>query len=140
MHMNLNDKYRKIPFNAFQKGKFLGIYIIRWIEAFMFLFLTGFLIWLTPFVVKIKIICSIVIGTALFALALHGIKNRSITEICADIIADSKNKRKYSLGSVSDDRKRNFYDEDQFGNESNFEKGIKFIKKTAREFDEKYGK
>lgn len=133
------NKYRRIPFNAFLKGKVLGIDIIRWIEAFIFLFIVGFIIWITPFVLKIKVICFIVIGTSVFVLALHGIKNRSITEIFIDIMSETRNKKKYSLGSVSDDRKRNIYDEAQFGNESNFEKAINFIRKTIRNLDEKYG-
>lgn len=134
-----NNRYRRIPFNAFQKGKILGIDIIRWIEAFIFLIIIGLIIWITPFVIKIKVICLIVIGASIFALSLHGIKNRSITEIFIDIVVDKKNKRKYSLGSVSDERKRNVYDEAQFANESNFEKAIRLIRKGIRELDEKYG-
>lgn len=133
------NKYRRIPFNAFQKGKVLGIDIIRWVEAFIFISIIGFILWLTPFVIKIKVITFIVIGTSIFALSLHGVKNRSITEIFIDIVVNKKNKKKYSLGSVSDERKRNIYNESKFANESNFERAINAIRTTISRFDEKYG-
>ena len=134
---NDDNKYRYIPMNAIKKGRILKIPWKRWVEAVGFITITGILIWSSPFVPKIKTISIVVICTAIFAICIRGIKNRSITEIIRDIVTDNRTRKKYRLGSVTDERRKN-YSEATFGNESLFERSIKTIKRCIREFDQKY--
>lgn len=136
-----NDYFRFIPAPVFSKGKILGIQYINWIEAVAFSALLGRGIFATDLVIKIKVICCCVLCTSMFALCLHGIKNRSILTFIYDIMKDNSRHIKYSLGSVNNERRRKKPTaEGQFGNMSLFERVMFSIKRKAKAIDDRYDK
>ena len=136
-----NDFYRFIPQNVLTKGKLFNIDYINWIEAVIFTGLIGKAIFMTDLVLKIKIICCCVICLCSFALFLRGIKNRSVLTFFYDMIKYKSSQVRYSLGSVSNERKRKKANiETNFGGTSYFERIVARCKAKFKEFDSKYGK
>lgn len=130
-------RYRYVPPNVIKKWHFLNLPILRWIEAAIYIFVIKTIIWNTPFVLKIKIICFVVLSAVVLAISLHGIKNRALSEVIVDIIKDNKFMGKYSLASVNDSKKKTS-SKITFDNESNFDKIMRIVKRRFKEFDEKY--
>ena len=136
--MSNEDNTIIIPPNVIKKGTFLGIGIQNWIEAILMTVSTGLIIWSTNFVIKIKIISITVICTSLFILFIRGLKNRSVFQLLYDIIKEKKQQKKYSLGSVNNDRKYHQAQSNKFGGESLFERFLNNIKSKIKNFDAKY--
>lgn len=139
--MDINERYRKVPLNVMTDGKFLNIDWIRWVETLIACGLIIFIIWSTTFVIRIKVICISVICPVFIFLFLHGIKNRSVTQVIRDIIFETSHRKKYSLGSVANGAKRyKSKQQNQFGSLSVFEKLTFNVKSKFKQFDDRYGK
>lgn len=137
MNEALPQNAKFIPENVIKKGKILNIDWIRWGEAALFTCLMAVLIWSTELTVKVKLIVVVVLGISIAAFFLHGIKNRSVTQVIADMIKDKKCRRKYSLASP--DKKGRKEEKESFGNQSLFQRVIKAIKYYIWALDQKYG-
>ena len=132
--------YKYIPHNILKNYTFFSIPIIRWIDACIFSLIVALLVLLTPFVIKIKIISITVIDISITTLCLHGVKNRSITELFIDILHDKKQYGKYSLQNISTIKRKKMKQQVNYDNESAYERLIRNIKTGFKEFDEKYDK
>ena len=135
-----HEFYRFIPQNVLTKGKFLNIEYINWIEAIAFTGLIGKGIFMTNLVMRIKIICCCVLCLCSFALFLRGIKNRSVLTFFFDMIKYKSSQVRYSLGSVSNERKKKRTNiETNFGGTSFYERCVARCKSKFKDFDAKYG-
>ena len=137
MNETLPKNAKFIPENVIKKGKILNIDWIRWAEAVLFISLTGGFMWSSGFTVKVKMIVLVVLGTSIAAFFLHGIKNRSVTQVITDMIKDKKCRKKYSLASP--DIKKKSEGDESFGKQSLYQRMIKTLKYYIIKFDQRYG-
>lgn len=135
---NLDPYVKEIPPNIFSTGTLFGIPVRRWIEGLLFAVIIGALCYISPFVLRIKIILIAVLCTSVFTFSLMGIKNRSITEFFYDLLLFSRSKKRYHLASATDNRKENTAIV-KFGTESKAELAFRIVRQKAKEFDDKYG-
>lgn len=128
-----------IPQNALTKGKLFHIDWIRWVESGIYCLLVSYAIIMTNFVDKIKLIsiCVLCISGTIFF--LHGIKNRSVTQVLFEVIRSRRLRKHYRLGSVNDGRKAVAAIQNNFGGESYWDKFTRRIRYRFDEFDKKYG-
>lgn len=132
MSEGLRDAYEIIP-NVYETGTLFGIRKRNWIEAFSFGGIAVGLIQLIPFTDLVNGIVSVSVFSAIFAINLRGILNRSITEIISAELRFKKNKRILHLRGPEYVKKKQDFSM-YGGDESNGQVIIKKFKRRVGEF------
>ena len=103
-----------IPDNYMEAGRIFGFRKRNMIEAGVVSLLILRIVFWIPFVMKVKLIVSIVLIVAIGGLFIGGVHNRSVTEWLQDYIRYKRNGKKYHmrLPGVASKDNINLYDDE----------------------------
>ncbi len=124
--------------NVINQNDIIGIPRRRWIEAIVFTFLFIMIISLIPFTSVVKNVILLVFGGGLLFLCLHGIKERSITEILISEIKFQKKKRILHLAGPEFKRQKGVAAGGQNSDMSDAERLMLYVKEKINDFTDKY--
>ena len=125
-----------VPLNAIHVNEFLGIKWTRWLEAGIFAVLTFFIISLIPFVMRVRVIVTVVFELVVIFGSLHGIHGRTISSFVYLHFLNKFKRVEYHLGSIYDDRKA--ADAAKFAGMSTLERIMERIRQVDRMLEERY--
>lgn len=124
--------------NVMNQNEVIGIPKRRWIEGIVFTFLFFMIISLIPFTSVVKNVILLVFGGGLFFLCIHGIKDRSITEIFISEIKFQKRKRILHLVGPEFKRQKGVAAGGQNSEMSDAERLSLYVKEKINDFTDKY--
>ena len=93
------------PDNVLNSKRILGFRKRNIVEGIIFALIVGFIIYLIPFVPRVKIIFWAILCGAAFFGGLLGIANQTVTEYIYNFIKLKKNGRKYHFRQIQDNGK-----------------------------------
>jgi hypothetical protein len=99
--MSEKRKVLIIPKNIVSNKRILGFRLRNIIEGIVLFVFTALIISLIPFVPRIKIIFTVVVGFTVFLLSCLGIKDKSPSELIIDTIKYISSPKSWSLRSIN---------------------------------------
>lgn len=131
-----------IPDNILQSKRYFGFRRRNIIEAVISILIVGFVIYIIPFVTRVKIIFLVILCASVGILNLVGIKDLSLSELFLNLIISQHNRGIYHLRSIKYEsrKQRDIKSESEFltgYGESAADKTFSKAKELARRI--KYG-
>lgn len=125
------------PENALESKRILGIKMRNLIEAAIGVVFVGYIIYLIPFVTRVKIIFMVIICGSVALFNIIGIKNQSLSEAFINWVTFRSKRAVYHYKDLRIQRKeKKVAKVTNALNESLAEKGIRIVKEKYQEYME----
>lgn len=124
--------------NVIRQGEIFGFKQRNIIEAIISILFLLIVLFVIPFTTIVRVVVFIIWGTGLVILNLHGIKNRSVSEILIDEIRFQARKRRMHLRGPEYERQSGLAATNNESNKSDAEIILEFFKKKIEEFVDEY--